>query len=168
MENNTKILLLAGVAAVALMTISMYGLLESPERTFAENEKIIADAIASREARMTPEERVSRDAAKIAADQAAAEASAAARAEQARQDFLPSARGACLITLKRTLHDPGSAQFGLTSEWPSSIADDGKAHVLARFRAKNAFGALRLVNYICVVERVGATDMRVVKLEQLP
>lgn len=169
MDKRTKIVLFVVVSIAALLMVStLFALFESPQRTFEQNEKIIADAIAAREAKMTPDERAARDAAKITAAQSAAREAAQAREEQAKRDFLPSARGACLIMLKRTLHDPGSAEFGLTSEWLSSIGDDGNAHILARLRAKNAFGALRLATYICVVERVGTDNLRVVKLEQLP
>ena len=168
MNTKTQILLVAVALSAVLVTSVFFALQESPERTFEENEKIIAAAIAAREAQMTPDERVERDAAKVVAAQTAAREAAESRAEQAKRDFLPAARGACLLMLKQTLHDPGSAEFGLTSEWPSSIGDDGNAHILARLRAKNSFGALTLANYICVAEPVGADNLRVVKLDQLP
>lgn len=78
-----------------------------------------------------------------------------------------SARGACLMAMKNTLHDPGSAEFGLMSEWITNTEADGRVRVLPRIRARNAAGALRLATFSCVVESAGGDQIRVVSLEQV-
>ena len=70
------------------------------------------------------------------------------------------------MMLEQSLHDPASAQFGRSSEWPVQIDQAGRAVVLPRVRAKNGFGAYRLVDYRCIVERMGEDRVRVVSLDQ--
>ncbi len=137
---------------------------QSAEEKFAENERIIADANARREATLTPTQKEAR---RVEAMKAAVAAAKEAELKR-RSDFLPSARGGCLIALKRMLHDPGSAEFGLTSEWPTTTADDGRVTVLARVRAKNGFGAMRLSTFRCVVEPVGNDSLRLIALDEMP
>jgi len=160
---NTGKLFAAAVATFAVAVVVVACVAESDDRTFAENERIIAEANARREAALTPEQKESR---RVAALDAAA--ATYKESEQKRQaEFLPSARGGCLIALKRMLNEPGSAEFGLTSEWPTTMADDGRVTVLARVRAKNGFGAMRLSTFRCVVEPVGADSLRVISLDQI-
>ena len=167
MDKQAKAVLASVALALAVMVGINVFLYKHEESTFERNERIIADAMAAREARMTPAERQARDERVAAEAEAEAEASARAFNAAASERYLSSARGACLITLKGSLHDPGSAEFGRTSDWVSNVAADGRVHVMARIRAKNGFGAMRLATYICVVERVGGDRMKVVKLDQI-
>lgn len=64
------------------------------------------------------------------------------------------ARGACMLQLERVLHDPRSAEFGLTSDWPLRVVDADTAEVRATYRAKNKFGALVLSSSTCTVKKV--------------
>lgn len=155
----------AGIVAFVAVGVAIgWYTMNASQREFEHNERVIALANARQEAALTPEQRAAR--AKALKD--AAIASAAANERERLASLLPAARGACLIALKRSLHDPGSAEFGLTSEWPSRIGPDGRATVVPRVRAKNAFGALRLTEFHCVVERSGSDAVRVVSLRQLP
>lgn len=161
MDRATKIAAAGGVIGALVMGTAIWWSVTSEQRTFDRNASTIAAGVAEHEAMKTPEQRQ--------AEQAAAARAARAKAEaEARERFLPSSRGACLLALKRTLHDPDSAEFGLTSEWPSKVGVDGRAHIMARIRAVNGFGALRLTTFLCEVERVGINQVRVVKLEQVP
>lgn len=64
------------------------------------------------------------------------------------------ARGACMLQLERVLHDPRSAEFGLTADWPLRVIDADTAEVRATYRAKNKFGALVLSSSTCTVKKV--------------
>lgn len=167
MDKATKIAVGSIAVLFALACGAIALLVGNEANTFASNEKIIADALAKREARMTPAERAARDQAQALAAEAAAKADRDERERQSRESFLPSARGACLVMLQRLLQDPGSAEFGLTTDWPAIVQRDGKAVVLPRIRAKNGFGALRIAEYRCVVERAGLDQVRVLTLDPL-
>ena len=72
-------------------------------------------------------------------------------------DALDAPRGACLLFIKRTLHDPGSADF----EPATVTTKDGELWTVRRgVRAKNALGAFRLQTFECRIrERAGNFDL---------
>lgn len=72
-------------------------------------------------------------------------------------DPLYEARMQCLLSIKRGLHDPGSAEFPGATEWPAERAGDGTISVLATYRAKNAFGAYRTALHRCKGVVAGAS-----------
>jgi len=75
-------------------------------------------------------------------------------------------RGACRMALEKTLHDPGSAEFDLGSNWYVETRKDGTILVQPKLRAKNAFGAYRYVTYNCIVKPEGE-NIRVLSLKQI-
>jgi hypothetical protein len=77
-----------------------------------------------------------------------------------------SARGACLIMLKRTLNDPDSAQPERTGMWYVEEQKDGTILVQPTGRAKNAFGAYIQGTWNCVVRPEGE-NVRVLSLKQI-
>lgn len=154
----------AATLAAAVAVAVVWHDIDEDHRQFETNERIIAEANARQEAALTPAQKEAR---RVAASEAAVAAAKEAELKR-RSEFLPSARGGCLIALKRMLHDPGSAEFGPTREWPTTTADDGKVTVLARVRAKNGFGAMRLSTFRCVVEPVGSDSLRVTALDEMP
>lgn len=56
-----------------------------------------------------------------------------------------------MLFIKKLLHDPGSAQFGHSSE-ASVLLKGNRAMVIRSVRAKNAFGALVLTEFMCLME----------------
>lgn len=68
-------------------------------------------------------------------------------AEQIKADRESSARGACMETIKKFLHDPDSAEFQ-SGGYAQAGADDIWT-VQRVVRAKNAFGAYRLSTMEC-------------------
>lgn len=103
---------------------------------------------AEQQASMTPEQRKQ-------------EAEAMAKAER-----LSSARGACLIVLKKSLNDPDSAQIGMTSQWAVEERKNGIILVQPSARAKNAFGAYVSGVWECVTKPENA-NVRVLSFKQI-
>lgn len=62
------------------------------------------------------------------------------------------AKQTCRETLRRRLHDPGSAET--VEEVVTDLPDGGFVYA-ARMRAKNAFGAMRLTTIACTTDRDG-------------
>lgn len=63
-----------------------------------------------------------------------------------------AARGACMLFIKRQLHDPGSAEF----QESTHTSRDGDTWTVHRaVRAKNALGAMRLQEYECQIRQTG-------------
>jgi hypothetical protein len=79
--------------------------------------------------------------------------------------FLRSGRGACREYVKRSLNDPGSAEWEPGSNWLAKRTSSDTAHIEPRLRAKNAFGGLILVEFSCDV-RLSAGDWHLVNLVQ--
>lgn len=73
---------------------------------------------------------------------------AAARAARDRRHVVT---GGCMEYVKRKLHDPSSAQFGHSDEATVEYHGD-RALVFRQVRAKNALGAMRLTEFVCVLE----------------
>jgi hypothetical protein len=69
-----------------------------------------------------------------------------------------------MLSIKRVLHDPDSAQFDRTSAWPVTKNGDGTSTVVVTLRASNAFGALRIGAYDCIVRPEG-TNVRIINLQ---
>jgi hypothetical protein len=78
---------------------------------------------------------------------------------------LSIARGACLLAVKQSLNDPGSADFELTSSW---YTEDRGDTILVQpvARAKNAFGAYMKGTWNCVARPEGS-NVRVLSLTQI-
>lgn len=91
---------------------------------------------------------------------------AAEKAAKAKNVRFSSARGACLIALKRSLNDPDSAQLGATSSWYVEERADGSVLVQPSGRAKNAFGAYIQGVWNCVAKPEGG-EVRILSLEQI-
>lgn len=62
-----------------------------------------------------------------------------------------SATGGCMLFIKKLLHDPDSATFGHSSE-ASVILKGNRAMVIRSVRAKNAYGAKVLTEFMCLME----------------
>lgn len=103
---------------------------------------------AEQRAALTPEQRLAEDAAK------------------AKEEKLSAARGACLITLKQSLNDPGSAEIGSTSQWYVEERKNGTILVQPTARAKNAFGAYIQGAWDCVVKPEGK-NIQVLSMKQI-
>ena len=97
-----------------------------------------AKAEAARLSAMTPEQR--------AAEQAAKDKRAQA---EAKLEHLNQARFACEEFVKRSLHDPDSAQFEDSDTFFAEETKPDSYRVQARLRAKNGFGALRKIVVEC-------------------
>lgn len=61
-----------------------------------------------------------------------------------------AARGACLLFIKRKLHDPGSAEF---QDATVTVRDGDIWTVQRAVRAKNALGAYQLQNFECRIRQ---------------
>lgn len=71
------------------------------------------------------------------------------------EDFTrQEASGACMLFIKQLLHDPGTAEFGHSQE-ATVILKGNRATVIRRVRAVNAYGAKRLGEFKCVMEKRG-------------
>jgi hypothetical protein len=67
-------------------------------------------------------------------------------------DYIDGAKYACKAELQRRLHDPDSAEFPPWTEY--HVSNDEATHafvVRLRLRAKNGFGALRLIEAQCLI-----------------
>ena len=65
-----------------------------------------------------------------------------------------SATGACMLSIKQMLHDPGSAEFDHSRE-AGVLIKGNRAVVIRSVRAKNGFGAMRLQEFMCFLEASG-------------
>ena len=72
-------------------------------------------------------------------------------AEEPRDPSL-GARGACREFVRRILNDPDSAQWEPGTSWERAELEDGKWIVYPELRARNAFNALILSRFECIVE----------------
>lgn len=75
-------------------------------------------------------------------------------AQRPAEDRRASAGGACMEFIKRTLHDPSTAQFEHSSEAQIEIVGD-RAAVTRTVRAKNALGAVRATRFVCLLSLEG-------------
>lgn len=69
-------------------------------------------------------------------------------AKQAEDKLLGDAQYACKTFVKKTLHDPDSAQFENHKSYPASVTD-GVYRVMVQVRAKNGFNAMRNITMDC-------------------
>jgi len=136
-----------GGFVVLMVGIALFNMAGQPERQ-AERQAQAVQTEAQRREALTPEARKAED-------------HATAQAER-----FATARGACLITLKKSLHDPDSAEIPSTQTWPA--VDDTKGIVLVQptLRAKNGFGAMRVGVWACKVQIVkgGAIVRKIVPM----
>jgi hypothetical protein len=70
------------------------------------------------------------------------------RAENMDRDM---ALGGCLMSIKEGLHDPDSATVGNASD-ANVLIKGNRAMVMFNVRAKNGFGAMRLMEFMCLLE----------------
>jgi hypothetical protein len=74
-----------------------------------------------------------------------------------------SARYYCREAIKRSLHDPDSADWVPGFEWPVSV-DGNRVTVQPSLRANNAFGGKVFQSFTCVVD-VQGNNSRIVSIE---
>jgi len=67
--------------------------------------------------------------------------------------FESQARSSCITMLRRGLHNPRSASWVNSTQWPVSLQDDGLYSVSMTYRAENAFGGTVTENARCIVRR---------------
>lgn len=91
---------------------------------------------------------------------------AEAAARQAKEKEMDSARFVCQEFVRRSLHDPSSAEFGSRHEYRTKL-QAGVYHVQVEVRAKNAFNATRLAVFDCKT-RLRGSDWTMVSLAQQP
>jgi hypothetical protein len=115
-----------------------------------------AAAESARVAALTPEQR--------AAEAKAAAERAAGIEERAR---LASAQYACREFVKRSLHDPDSAEFEDHRTYWAEKRRGGTYVVQVRVRARNAFNALRAGVFECTARRAANGDWSAAKVKQL-
>ncbi len=73
----------------------------------------------------------------------------------------------CQTFIQRSLHDPSSVEWDRPSTWRAKhiISTPPTWEVVARYRAKNAFGALRLQTTTCTMIAEGAGQWRLQSME---
>ena len=67
--------------------------------------------------------------------------------------FENRARSACITSVRRQLHNPRSASWVNSTQWPVILQDDGFYAVSMTYRAENAFGGTVTENARCIVRR---------------
>ena len=67
--------------------------------------------------------------------------------------FESRARAACITSVRRQLHNPRSASWLNSTQWPVTLQDGGLYEVSMRYRADNAFGATVTESARCIVRR---------------
>lgn len=87
----------------------------------------------------------------------------AQRAAQERSTQIGAARYACRRSIKRSLHDPDSADWTPGYEWPVSV-DGERVALQPSLRANNAYGGKVFQAFACVVDSSGDSS-RVISLE---
>ena len=90
---------------------------------------------------------------------------AAPAATREPPDLRRLAAGGCREFIKQRLHDPASAQFGTNDEASVEVRGN-RALVVRSVRAKNAIGALRLTEFVCVLELEGSNVRAIVVAER--
>lgn len=126
--------------AAIVLAVAAFGLYLQADSNRREKEEAAASAV-----RKAQEADAKRLDALTPAQRAAEEAAA----DSARMDM--AVRGACMLAIQKTLHDPSSAQFD-----PSSFVeriDANRWRVQRHLRATNGFGALRYTVIECQVLR---------------
>lgn len=73
----------------------------------------------------------------------------------------------CQTFIQRSLHDPSSVEWDRPSSWHAKhiISTPPTWEVVARYRAKNAFGALRLQTTTCTMIAEGGGQWRLQSME---
>lgn len=73
----------------------------------------------------------------------------------------------CQTFIQRSLHDPSSVEWDRASTWPARqiVSTPPTWEVVARYRAKNAFGALRLQTTTCTMIAEGSGRWRLQSME---
>lgn len=144
MAETTIVTKIVGAFMVAVVGVAIVNMAGQPER-----QAQAAQTEAQRREALTPEARKAED-------------KAIAQAER-----FDTARGACLITVKKSLHDPASADIPSTRTWPAVDDDDGTVLVQSTLRARNGFGAMRTGVWACRVQIVkgGAVVRKIKQME---
>lgn len=74
------------------------------------------------------------------------------------EDYVSAAKSACKQQIRRSLHDPDSAEFPPADAFTvSNEQGSSKFEVAVNVRAKNGFGALRLTSFTCVINNIEFT-----------
>lgn len=119
-----------------------------------KQEKRVAEEQA-RIASLTPEQREKED----------AQRKLQAEAQQLA-DQMQSASGACMLFIKKVLHDPSSAEFSHSSE--SIVSNKGNTWTVVRpVRAKNGLGALVREKYLCTMNRAENGDWSLISIKPI-
>ncbi|MBN9426642.1 MAG: zinc ribbon domain-containing protein [Burkholderiales bacterium] len=73
----------------------------------------------------------------------------------------------CQTFIQRSLHDPSSVEWDRPSTWPAkqTVSTPPTWEVVARYRAKNAFGALRLQTTTCTMIAESGGNWRLQSME---
>lgn len=73
----------------------------------------------------------------------------------------------CQVFVQRSLHDPSSVEWDKPSAWPArqTVSTPPTWEVVARYRAKNAFGALRLQTTTCTMIAESGGNWRLQSME---
>ena len=67
--------------------------------------------------------------------------------------FENRARSACITSVRRQLHNPRSASWVNSTQWPVTLQDGGLYAVSMTYRAENAFGGTVMESARCIVRR---------------
>lgn len=86
--------------------------------------------------------------------------------EQLELQRTASARGACRAFIRQALHDPGSAEFAVNTDWVATETAPGSWLVVVPLRAANAFGATVRTRFACRIRLDGET-WRLVSLDEV-
>lgn len=122
---------------------------------------------AKRWASLTPEQQATETNARILAEESRKAEQAKILAAKRKTEFNSKARSLCRSAITVILHDPDSAKFERSSNWALKEIDENTVQIQPILRAKNVFGAYRLVAYICVIKNEGNDSMRILQLRQL-
>lgn len=66
--------------------------------------------------------------------------------------WIQGAQIRCMNNIKKILDDPTGADFGDVFGYPVELIDDSTVFVIAKFRAKNAYGVLTWAKIKCTVK----------------
>lgn len=127
---------------VALFFVATIGTMISANNDAQETAQKQAVIEQKRIAQLTPDQRAAEEKLK-----------AQAAAKKLEADDLDTARSACEDFVKKTLHDPDSAQFEDFRTYWAKLEKKDIYHVQVRVSAKNGFGALRKIAVDCRVAK---------------
>lgn len=104
------------------------------------------NAAVEKRAALTPSQRAAEDGRK-----------AAEAVVKTKEDLLATAKYACRQAVEERLHDPSGAEWARYRDFLAEEHASGIYHVQLSVRAKNAFNAIRLATFNCVLRASGDT-----------